>query len=121
MSNISAASLLATSAVLMGISNLCLKSSIGRVQSSAASMSFVLSVVRQPIFLCGFLLFGFASVIYMRVLTSISLSTAYPVFVGIAFAVVAVGAMVLFGERLSAPKLLGAALLIAGIAFISRG
>ncbi len=121
MNNVSAALLLAVSAILMGISNLCLKTSIGRVQSSAAAVSFVVSVVRQPVFICGFLLFGIASLIYMRVLTSIALSTAYPVFVSIAFAVVAIGAMMLFGERLTAVKLLGAAFLIAGIFFISRG
>jgi multidrug transporter EmrE-like cation transporter len=113
--------MLAASAVLMGISNLCLKSSIGRVQASAGAMAFVLSVVRQPIFIGGFVLFGLASLLYMRVLTSIPLSTAYPVFVSIAFAIVAVGAMMLFGERLSTTKLLGGALLLGGIFFISRG
>jgi multidrug transporter EmrE-like cation transporter len=69
----------------------------------------------------GFLLFALSSAIYIRVLTSISLSTAYPVFVSIAFVVVAVGAVMLFGERLTAPKLLGSAFLVAGIAFIARG
>jgi multidrug transporter EmrE-like cation transporter len=118
MSNLSSLLWLATAAVLMGISNLCLKSSVGRAQ---VSRSFVLGVVRQPVFLCGFLLFAFASLIYIRALKSISLSTAYPVFVSIAFAVVAVGAMMLFGERLSAPKLLGSVFLIAGIAIIARG
>ena len=118
MSNLSSLLWLAASAVLMGISNLCLKSSVGRAQ---ASRSFALSLVRQPVFLCAFLLFAFASLIYVRALKSISLSTAYPVFVSIAFAVVAVGAMMLFGERLSVPKLLGSAFLVAGIAFIARG
>lgn len=121
MSNVTSVSVLAASAVLMGISNLCLKSSIGRVQASAGAASFVLGVVRQPIFICGFLLFGVASLLYMRVLTSIPLSTAYPVFVSIAFAIVAVGAMMLFGERLTTPKLLGGVLLLGGIFFISRG
>ena len=121
MSNASAASLLAASAVLMGISNLCLKTSVGRGQAGAAAVAFIFSVVRQPIFICGFVMFGLASLLYMRVLTSIPLSTAYPVFVSIAFAIVAVGAMMLFGERLTSFKLLGSAFLIAGIFFISRG
>jgi multidrug transporter EmrE-like cation transporter len=118
MSNLSSLLWLAASAVLMGISNLCLKSSVARAQ---ASEPFALGLVTQPVFLCGFLLFAFASLIYIRALKSISLSTAYPVFVSIAFAVVAVGTMMLFGERLSAPKILGSAFLIAGIAFIARG
>ena len=118
MSNLLSLSWLAASAVLMGISNLCLKSSVGRAQ---ASESFVCGVIRQPAFVCGFLLFALASLIYIRALKSISLSTAYPVFVSIAFAVVAVGAVMLFGERFNASKLLGSAFLIAGIAFVARG
>ena len=121
MSNVSAVLLLGGSAVLMGISNLCLKTSVGRVPSTAASVSFILSVIRQPVFMVGLLLFAAASLAYMRVLTSITLSTAYPVFVSIAFAVVAVGACVAFGERLTAAKLTGAFFLLAGIFFISRG
>lgn len=109
---------LAVSAALMGLSNLCLKASVGRAQVSA---SFFSGVLRQPTFWCGFLLFTFSSFLYIRALTSISLSKAYPVFVSIAFAVVAVGAMVLFEERPTTPKLLGSAFLIAGIALIARG
>jgi multidrug transporter EmrE-like cation transporter len=118
MSHWSAVSSLAVSAGLMGISNLCLKAAIGRTQPAGV---LVPALVRQPMFWCGFLLFAICSLIYIRVLTSISLSTAYPVFVSIAFAVVAVGAMMLFEERLTMPKLLGSAFLIAGIALIARG
>jgi multidrug transporter EmrE-like cation transporter len=102
----------------MGVSNLCLKASIGRAQLSGFLMS---GLIREPMFWCGLVLFAFSSLIYIRVLTSISLSTAYPVFVSIAFAVVAAGALMLFGERLSTSKLLGSAFLIAGIALIARG
>ena len=118
MSHGSAVSLLAVSAALMGISNLCLKASIGRAVGATGLFT---GVARQPMFWVGFLLFAFSSFIYIRALASISLSTAYPVFVSIAFAVVAVGAMILFQERLTIPKLFGSAFLIAGIALIARG
>src|SRR5690349_15320591 len=109
MSHWPAMSSLAASAALMGISNLCLKASLSRAQTAG---SVVPGLTRQPMFWCGFLLFAFSSLIYIRVLASISLSTAYPVFVSIAFAVVAVGAMILFDERLTTPKLLGSAFLL---------
>lgn len=118
MSQSSAILSLAVSAALMGVSNLCLKASVGRAQVSA---NFFNAVLRQPMFWVGFLLFGVSSFVYIRALTSISLSKAYPVFVSIAFAVVAVGAMMLFQERLTTQKLLGSAFLIAGIALIARG
>lgn len=109
---------LAVSATLMGFSNLCLKASLGRAHATGLFLS---GFLRQPTFWCGFLLFAASSFIYIRILTSISLSTAYPVFVSIAFAVVAIGAMMLFHERLTTPKLLGSAFLVAGIALIARG
>jgi len=118
MSHWSAMSSLGISAVLMGLSNLCLKASVGRSQRAAL---LVTALITQPMFWCGFLLFALSSLLYIQILTSISLSTAYPVFVSIAFAVVAVGAIVLFEERLTTPKLLGSAFLIAGIALIARG
>ncbi len=118
MRNWPAALSLGISAVLMGVSNLCPKASIGRVPVSDSPLA---GLLRQPMFWCGFLLFAVSSLVYIRVLNSISLSTAYPVFVSIAFAVVAVGAMMLFEERLTTPKLLGSAFLIAGITLIARG
>jgi multidrug transporter EmrE-like cation transporter len=117
MSNLSSLLWLGASAVLMGVSNLCLKSSVA---GAGSSKTFVFGVIRQPAFVCGFLLFAFASLIYIRALKSISLSTAYPVFASIAFAVVAVGAVMLFDERFNASKILGSAFLVAGIAFIAR-
>ena len=102
----------------MGVSNLCLKAAIGRVPASGI-LSF--GLLRQPTFWSGFLLFALSSLIYIRVLTSISLSTAYPFFVSVAFAVVALGGMMLLGERLTFPKVFGSALLIAGIALIAWG
>lgn len=116
MSQWSALSLLSVSAALMGVSNLCLKGAVEHVSGFIVS-----GLPRQPMFWCGFLLFALSSLIYIRVLTSITLSTAYPVFASIAFAVVAVGAVVLFEERLTTPKLLGSAFLVAGIALIARG
>ena len=109
---------LAISATLMGVSNLCLKASVARAQATGLFLS---DLIRHPMFWFGFLLFAISSLIYIRILTSVSLSTAYPVFVSIAFVVVAMGAMMLFQERLTTPKLLGSAFLIAGIALIARG
>ncbi len=121
MSKISAALLLALSAFLVGLTNLCVRFAVGRVQHEGSSLAFVLGVIRQPVFVAGLILFGAASVLWFRVLTAIGLSTAYPVFVSLTYLVVAIGAVYLFDERLSAAKLVGTALLIAGIFFISRG
>jgi len=121
MSNLPAALLLIASSVLMGIANLCVKSATTRAQGLGASLSFVMAVARQPIFLFGLLLVAIASVVWIRVLSLIGLTTAYPVFVSLTYAVVAIGAILLFGEHVSGQKLMGTVFLMAGIFFISRG
>ena len=121
MGNFSATVLLIVSSVLMGLANLCVKSATVRAQGLGASVSFVLAVGRQPIFLLGIFLVVIASVVWMRVLSLIGLTTAYPVFVSLTYAVVAIGAILLFGERVNAQKLVGALFLMTGIFFISRG
>jgi drug/metabolite transporter (DMT)-like permease len=105
----------------MGLANLCIKAATTRAQGLGTSLSFVITVVRQPMFMLGIFLVVLASVIWMRVISMIGLTTAYPVFVSLTYAVVAVGAILIFGERLSAQKLAGTAMLLAGIFFIARG
>jgi len=121
MSNLPAALLLIASSVLMGLANLCVKSAITRVQGMNASVAFVIAVARQPVFLFGMVLVAIASVVWMRVLTLIGLTTAYPVFVSLTYAVVAIGAILMFGESVSPQKMMGTVFLLAGIFFISRG
>ncbi len=121
MSNLPAALLLLGSSVLMGLANLCIKSATTRAQGVGNSVSFVMTVARQPMFALGILLVVLASVIWMRVISMIGLTTAYPVFVSLTYAVVAIGAILLFGEHLSVQKLAGTGLLLAGIFFIARG
>ena len=121
MSNMPAAMLLLGSSVLMGLANLCIKSATTKAQGLGASVSFVITVARQPMFILGIFLVVLASVIWMRVISLIGLTTAYPVFVSLTYAVVAIGAILIFGERVSAQKLAGTALLMAGIFFIARG
>lgn len=121
MNNLPAALLLLGSSVLMGLANLCIKSATTRAQGLGTSISFVIAVARQPMFLLGILLVVLGSVIWMRVISMIGLTTAYPVFVSLTYAVVAIGAILLFGERVSAQKLAGTVLLMAGIFFIARG
>ncbi len=73
----------------------------------------------QPLFALGFLAYFLAGLVWFRVIASEPLSVAYPVLVSMTFVLVSGGAVVLFGEAVTARKLLGLVLIVSGIALVS--
>lgn len=73
----------------------------------------------QPLFFLGFLAYFVAGLVWFRVIASEPLSIAYPVLVSVTFVLVSSGATVLFGEPLTARKMIGMLLIIGGIALVS--
>lgn len=75
----------------------------------------LLALARQPLFLAGVLFYGLSAIIWFSVISSEPLSTAYPILVSITFILVTAGAMLFFAERISGGKIIGIALMLAGI------
>lgn len=67
----------------------------------------------------GLYLVGF--VLWAKVLSMVDISSAYPIFISLAFVIVVVGSRVFFGESLNLVKLLGIAIIALGIIVVSRG
>lgn len=68
----------------------------------------------SPAVLLGMMCFGLSAVAWLFVLAKIPLSTAYP-FIALGIAVTVVGGRFLFAEPISVVKLIGIALVIAGV------
>jgi len=60
-----------------------------------------------------------ASLAWMAALSKFPLSYAYP-FMGLVFALLLIGSIVLFQESVTAPKLIGTALIICGVVIASQ-
>jgi multidrug transporter EmrE-like cation transporter len=90
---------------------------------SAASVGQLLhALVRlfmQPVFCIGFVIYFLAAVVWFRVIATEPLSLAYPILVSLTFSLVTAGAVLLFSEPLSLRKVLGLAVILAGILIIS--
>lgn len=71
-------------------------------------------------FILGAAAFGVGVMLYGRALKDIPIVTAYPIQVGSCILVIAAFAVVVFGERIGARDLLGMALIVGGIALLSR-
>lgn len=88
-------------------------------QTVVAVFTTFLRLLSQPLFMAGFVLYFFASLVWLRVVASEPLSVAYPVLVSLTFTLVTAGAVFLFQEPLSVRKVVGLAVILGGILVIS--
>lgn len=71
-------------------------------------------------FALGIAAFGMGVIFYGRALKEIPIVMAYPIQVGTCVLVIALFAIAVFGERLGMTEALGIALIVSGIALLSR-
>ncbi|WP_026733394.1 hypothetical protein [Fischerella sp. PCC 9605] len=82
-------------------------------------LNSLLRLVSQPCFDIGFLLYGLASLVWFRVISTEPLNVAYPLLVSMTFVLVTLGATVVFHESMSFRQLVGLAVVLTGIILIS--
>ncbi len=116
--------LVVISALLTVMANLMLRA--GVVKAGGFSLSTetlareVASLLRQPLFDMGMFLYGLASLVWFRVISTEELSRSYPLLVSLTFLLVTLGAVLLFRESLSIRKLIGLGVILAGILLVAR-
>jgi multidrug transporter EmrE-like cation transporter len=91
-------------------------------QGAAGSPSLIGTVIAtllRPGVLGGLTLYGIGTVIWLRALARTELSQAYP-FVGLGFVMTAALGYVVFDEVLGPTRLVGIALVIAGVILVGR-
>ena len=71
-------------------------------------------------FALGIAAFGTGVIFYGRALKDIPIVLAYPIQVGACIMIIALFAVAVFGERIGARELLGIALVVTGVALLSR-
>ena len=76
-------------------------------------------LARQPLFDLGVLLYGAASLVWFRIVSTENLNSSYPLLVGLTFLFVTLGATLLFREPLSFRKMAGLVLILVGIMLVS--
>jgi multidrug transporter EmrE-like cation transporter len=106
------------SALLTVVANLAMRAGIGRAGGFALDGGVVAALMKlaaQPLFDLGFLCYGLAALCWFRVVGSEPLTLAYPMLVSTTFILVSLGAVMLFGEPVSARKAAGLAIILVGI------
>ena len=69
----------------------------------------------------GLALYLVGFVLWAKVLSTVDISLAYPIFISLAFVLVVVGSRIFLSESLNPLKILGIAIIALGIIVVSRG
>ncbi|MDL4839110.1 EamA family transporter [Aquibacillus rhizosphaerae] len=84
---------------------------------SFSSIGSIIKVFLSPYILSGLFLYGFATVLWLFILTRVPLSIAYPIQ-SIAYILAVFGAFFIFKEPLTTYKMVGVILIMTGVSFI---
>ncbi len=112
------------SSTLAVSANLMLRAGVDRVgglgMTSSSILTSCFNLIKQPYFDIGIIMYGMATLVWIKILSNEPLSVAYPILVSITFMLVTLGAVVIFKETLNIHKILGLLIILSGIIIISR-
>jgi multidrug transporter EmrE-like cation transporter len=80
----------------------------------------MLRLARQWTFVLGLTAYALAALVWFRVLSVAQVSTSYPILVGLTFVMVSVGAVLWFRESINFLKVVGVAVILAGIVLVAK-
>ena len=116
--------LVLVSALLTACANLMMRH--GLVQAGGLRMQgdgvlgLVLQLAKQWTFVLGLVAYALAAIVWFRVLSIAQDSTSYTILVGLTFIMVSVGAVLWFRESIGFLKVVGIAVILAGIVLVAR-
>lgn len=84
------------------------------------SFGAVRTLLVEPAFLVGFLLYALSFVTWLLALRRYEVTAIFPVFVGVGYACVVLGGYLFLGESLSAGRVAGILVIFAGMALLFR-
>jgi multidrug transporter EmrE-like cation transporter len=111
-------------AALSSSGNLVIKNalkSMGGLNLGANAAQSLLHLFTNPGVVVGLVLYLIGFVLWARALSIADISTAYPIFISLAFTIVVVGSRIFFNESLGLIKIAGIVIIAVGIVVVSRG
>ncbi|MCK4511938.1 EamA family transporter [bacterium] len=87
--------------------------------SAGSVWSQLVPILKVPQVFIGFLCYGISAVLWIAVVSNVDLSLAYPM-VSLAYVIVFIASWLLLGEHISALRVAGLVIIIAGVLVISR-
>lgn len=108
------------SAGLTAAANLLLRKALAGSAHDASLTEEIWRMARASSFLVGFSLYGVAILFWFRILSVVSVDTAYPVLVGLTFVLLKAGSTFILNEPFSLESFIGVLLILAGITVVAN-
>lgn len=111
--------------VLLNVSaNLLLKTGVketgGFLLEQTGIFSVVIKAIKSPYIWGGLISYAFSFILWLRILTSMDLSKAYPLFATIVFLLTTAGSSFFLKEIIPPQRLIGIIFILLGIYLVSR-
>ena len=100
--------------------NTCLGNILLKYSRKVAPDPGLLSMLFSPWFMGGIFFYAVNVILFAKALDTLPVSSAYPVLAGLGFLFLSVASFCWLGENLTVYKIIGMALVLAGIVFLSR-
>jgi len=101
---------------LSALAQVLLKSGALAARSDAGAAAF-LAVLTAPATLAGLFVYAASALLWLRVLARLPLSQAYP-FVALGIVLTTLAGVIVFGEAVVGTRMLGVALIFAGVVLV---
>ncbi len=117
--------LIIIAATMMSFGSLGLKGAIDAIggfgENIGTLFKDIFALMINPIFLIGLALYGGGTLIWMRVISTEPISVGYPILMSIAFITITGGAAFFFNETITIQKIIGMAIIVAGVVIATNG
>ena len=87
--------------------------------SASSVWGQLIPILKTPQVLIGFICYGVSAILWIAVVSNVDLSLAYPM-VSLAYVIVFIASWLLLGEQISALRVVGLLIIVAGVVVISR-
>ncbi len=117
--NIQSIGLIIASVACGAVGQLILKAGMKSLGPLQLSLNTLISMATSPLLLVGIAVFGVSTLLWLLALMKADLSFAYP-FLSLTYIAVLIGGAVLFQENVTLPRVVGFAVIVAGVLIVAR-
>jgi len=117
--NLQSIGLVLASVACGAVGQLTLKAAMNSFGPLQLSLETLLRMATSPLLLVGIAIFGVSTLLWLLALMKADLSFAYP-FLSLTYIAVLVGGAVLFQEKVTLPRVIGFAVIVAGVWIVAR-
>jgi len=121
--NVQSIGMVLTSVAFGAVGQLTLKAGMNSLVQSYGklqlSLDTLLHMATNPLLVVGIAIFGISTLLWLFALAKADLSFAYP-FLSLTYLAVLIGGAFLFGDKVTPPRVLGFAIIIACVLIVAR-